>query len=146
MKGLSPRLRARLVEHFELFLTIVGVLMAMLVALSELSRNQQGMAVIFLIWLQGFILWAVHRHCWFRRRALVHKMRAMLQDRVNNQLTVLISVAELCTDDASEKGREDLERAIRAARAVSLELHNLSFESLRTWEQRYGRSLPYPPS
>ena len=65
MRRNSPALyaiRARLEEHFELFMTTVGVLLAILITLSELSRGDQGMALIFLIWLQGFILWAVHRH------------------------------------------------------------------------------------
>jgi hypothetical protein len=132
--------RARLAEHFELFLTIAGVLLALMVTLSELSRGDQGLALIFLIWLQGFLTWAVHRHCWFRRQALVLKLRAMLQDRVNSQLTVILGVAHSRVRDLTEEDRRDLETAVAAARAVSLELDGLSFESLRTWERRYPAS------
>ena len=129
--------RARLAEHFELFLTAVGVLLALVVSLSELSKGDQGLALIFLIWLQGFLTWSVHRHCWFRRRALLLKLRAMLQDRVNSQLTVILGAAHSRVREMTQEDRRDLETAVAAARAVSLELDGLSFESLRSWERRY---------
>lgn len=144
MKRFSPVLRAAraaLAEYFELFLTIVGVLLAIMVTLSELSRGEQGMALIFLIWLQGFLVWAVHRHCWFRRRALIQNIRLMLQDRVNNQLTVVLSAAELRPREITEAERQNRDTALAAARAVSLELEGLSFESLRAWERQYGRFI-----
>ena len=132
--------RARLAEHFELFLTAAGVLLALMVSLSELSKGDQGLALIFLIWLQGFLTWSVHRHCWFRRRALLQKLRAMLQDRVNSQLTVILGVAHSRVREMTQEDRRDLETAVAAARAVSLELDGLSFESLRSWERRYPAS------
>jgi hypothetical protein len=139
---LRRRLRAILLEYFELSLTTVGVLLAVLVAFAQLSRGEQGLAMVVLIWLQGFLIWAVHRHCWFRRRALVHKMRVMLQDRVNNQLTVMLGVAEMRNDQVSEEQQADLERAVLAARTVSAELDQLSLESLRDWERRYRKGIP----
>jgi hypothetical protein len=66
----------------------------------------------------------------------------MLQDRVNNQLTVMLSVAELRARETSAIERADLETAVAAARTVSGELENLSLESLRSWERHYGRHLP----
>jgi hypothetical protein len=134
--------RAILAEYFELFMTIAGVSMAILITLSELSRGDQGMALIFLVWLQGFILWAVHRHCRLRSAAMVEKMRLMVQDRVNNRLTVWLSLMDVQARVASEAGREDREAvSLAAARAVSLELEKLSFESLRSWERRNSRFL-----
>ena len=64
----------------------------------------------------------------------------MLQDRVNNQLTVMLGVAEMRHRDLTADGREDLEIAITAARTVAHELDSLSLESLRSWERR----LPEP--
>lgn len=136
--------RARLLEHFELFLTTVGVIMAVLLTFAELTRGQLGIAYIALIWLQGFLLWAVHRHAWFQRRALVQKLRVMLQDRVNNQLTVLLGVAELRQHEPESYAEEDVETAMTAAREVARELDGLSLESLRAWEARYARFLPSP--
>ena len=135
-------IRAVLAEYFELFMTIVGVIIAMLITLSELSRGDQGMAFVFLVWLQGFILWAVHRHCRLKSAAMVEKMRLMVQDRVNNRLTVWLSLMDVQARVASESGREDREAvSLAAARAVSLELEKLSFESLRSWERRNSRFL-----
>jgi hypothetical protein len=149
MKRSSPRLymvRVTLSEYFELFMTTVGVLMAILVTVSELSRGAQGMALTFLIWLQGLILWAVHRHCRLRSRALVQKMRLMMQDRVNNRLTVWLNLADVQARVAAEAGRDEREAvSLAAARAVSLELEKLSFESLRTWERRHARFLSSQP-
>ncbi len=138
---LRRRARAILMEHFELFLTSIGVLLAVMIALMELTRGAQGLATVMLVWFQGFLIWAVHRHCWFRRRALVYKMRVMLQDRVNNQLTVMLGAAELRGRAALDE-RGDMERAVLAARTVSEELHHLSLESLSAWERQYGRTLP----
>jgi hypothetical protein len=133
--------RARLLEHFELFLTTVGVVIAILLTFAELTRGERGIAFVSLVWLQGFMLWAVHRHAWFRQRALVRKMRVMLQDRVNNQLTVMLGVAEGRGRSLTDEERQDLEMAVLAARAVSHELETLSPESVREWERRYGRGL-----
>jgi hypothetical protein len=145
MKRPSPLLhtvRAQLAEHFELFMTIVGVLLAILIILSELSRGEQGTALIFLIWLQGFILWAVHRHCILRSRGLVDRMRMMVLDQVNNRLTIWLSLTDIQSRISSEVGRDEREAvSLGAARAVSLELEKLSFESLRTWERRYARFI-----
>lgn len=136
------RVRAILVEHFELFLTTIGVLLAILIALMELTRGEQGLATVTLVWLQGFLIWAVHRHSWFRRRALVHKVRVMLQDRVNNQLTVMLGAAEMGSRPLPANEPAELERAVVAARTVSDELEHLSLESLRAWERRYRKSIP----
>jgi hypothetical protein len=145
MKRFSPTLylvRATLAEYFELFMTTVGVLIAILVTVSELTRGELGMALTFLIWLQGLILWAVHRHCTLRSRALLQKMRLMMQDRVNNRLTVWLNLTDVQARLAAEAGREEREAvSLGAARAVSLELEKLSFESLRAWERRHARFL-----
>ena len=145
MKRLSPTfylVRATLAEHFELFMTTVGVLLAIMITVSELTRGQLGMALTFLIWLQGLLLWAVHRHCVLRSRAIVEKMRLMMQDRVNNRLTVWLNLSDVQARATEEASREDREAvSLAAARAVSLELEKFSFESLRTWERRHARFL-----
>jgi hypothetical protein len=114
-----------LAEHFELFLTAVGVFIATGLIFADISRGQQGLANVFLLWLQGFLIWAVHRHAWFRRRALVEKMRLMLQDRVNNQLTVMLGVTEAQDREMTPMQRQDMEAATTAARVVAHELETL---------------------
>jgi hypothetical protein len=129
--------RARLVEHFELFLTAASVFLAIALIFVGLPRGEQGLAHAFLLWLQGFLIWSVHRHAWFRRRALVNKMRLMLQDRVNNQLTVMLGTAEIRNRELTPAEKQDVETATAAARTVAHELETLSLESLRSWERRY---------
>jgi hypothetical protein len=129
--------RSSLAEHFELFLTAASVFVAIGLVFVGLSRADEGRALVFLIWLQGFLIWAVHRHAWFRRRALVDKMRLMLQDRVNNQLTVMLGTSEIRTREMTPAERQDMDTATSAARAVAHELETLSLESLSSWERRY---------
>jgi hypothetical protein len=129
--------RATLGEHFELFLTAAGVFVAIGLIFADLPRRELGLAHAFLIWLQGLLIWSVHRHAWFRRRNLVEKMRLMLQDRVNNQLTVMLGMAEIRHRDMTPDERQDMETATMAARTVAHDLETLSLESLRSWESRY---------
>lgn len=129
--------RALLAEHFELFLTGASVLVAIGLMFIGLPRGEQGLAHVFLLWLQGFLIWSVHRHAWFRRRALVDKMRLMLQDRVNNQLTVMLGTAEISNREMTAEEKQGVETATTAARTVAHELETLSLESLHSWERRY---------
>ena len=137
LSAVSSRLRARLTEHFELFLTAVGVFLTVRLVFSDLPPGQQGLAHAFLIWLQGFLIWSVHRHATLRRQALIDKMRLMLQDRVNNQLTVMLGMAEIRHQDSTTDARDNLEIATAAARTVAHELETLSMQSLRSWERRH---------
>ena len=134
--------RSALAEHFELLLTTCGVLIAIAVTFAQLSQGMQGLALTYLIWLQGFILWAVHRYSLLGRKRLIRKLRLMLQDKVNNQLTVLVGVAELSGREHAINDESDLEVALTAAKTVSQELDALSMESLHRWERQYSRFLP----
>jgi uncharacterized protein (UPF0305 family) len=135
-------LRARIAEHFELLLTSAGVLVAIILTFARLDSGTQGMALTFLVWLQGFLIWATRRHSRLYRAHLVRKLRFMLQDRVNNQLTVLL--AELQVSEGTPQAVDEAEAAMSAARVVSNEIETLSLESLRRWEARYARHLPTP--
>ncbi len=135
---------AKVAEHFELLLTAAGVFLAVTLTFAQLDQGTKGLALTFLVWLQGFLIWAVRRHSRLARTRLIRKLRVMLQDRVNNQLTVLIGVAEFRGTEGTEPDREGVETALTAARAVSQELETLSLESLRHWESRYARHLPMP--
>jgi hypothetical protein len=143
-RKLSHALRARIAEHFELLLTAAGVFVAISLTFAQLDQGTQGRALTFLVWLQGFLIWAVRRHSRLARTRLIRKLRAMLQDRVNNQLTVLVGVAELRGTAGGTPRVDDVETALTAARAVSQELESLSLESLRVWENRYAQYLPAP--
>ena len=126
-----PAVKASLAAHFELFLTIAGVLLAMTLMLGELSQDQQSMALIFLIWLQGVILWAVHRHSRLQRRALIRKLRQNLNDLLNDRLATILSTAELTTRGVNTDGDGSEATVVAVIENLSSE-----FESLRAWEQR----------
>jgi hypothetical protein len=143
-RPLRQAVRAHLAEHFELVLTTAGVLLALTLTFSQLDQGTRGLAFTFLVWLQGFLIWAVRRHSRLARGRLVHKLRVMLQDRVNNQLTVLLGMADLRGHDSAAEAEEDAVTAMAAAQEVARELDSLSLESLRAWEARYARFLPTP--
>jgi hypothetical protein len=138
-------LRARLADHFELVLTSAGVAVAIILTFAQIERGTRGLAIAFLVWFQGFLIWAVRRHSRLARERLIRKLRIMLQDRVNNQLTVMVGVAELRGGvEQAPEPHDDIETALTAARMVAQELEDLSMESLRSWEARYARHLPRP--
>lgn len=133
----SRAVRPVLIEHFELCLTAAGVLITIGLIFSNMTRGEQGVTTAFLIWLQGFIIWAVHRHASFGRRALVEKLRLMLQDRVNNQLTVILGATEIRDRELTAAEKRDMDAATVAARKVAYELETLSLEALGSWSHRY---------
>ena len=143
-RSLRQALRANLAEHFELVLTTAGVMLALTLTFAQLDQGTRGLAFTFLVWLQGFLIWAVRRHSRLGRLRLVHQLRVMLQDRVNNQLTVLLGATELRAHDSDAQTEGDAETAMAAAQEVARELDSLSLETLRAWEARYARFLPVP--
>ena len=137
-------LRAKIADHFEVALATVGIVVAIVATAAVLFGGDESLALLFVVWFQGLILWAVRRHVRLGREHLVRKLRVMLQDRVNNQLTVLVGLTDIHTHAPSSDEQDDTERALTAARAVSREIEMLSIESLRSWETRYSRHLPAP--
>ena len=143
-RSFRDALRAKLAEHFELILTAAGVFISIGLTFAQLDQATRTMVFVFLVWLQGFLIWAVRRHSRLARERLIRKLRVMLQDRVNNQLTVLVGMAELRGGPEPAEGTDDIQTALTAARAVAQELEELSIESLRIWEARYAHYLPSP--
>jgi hypothetical protein len=133
---------AKIADHFESALATVGVLVAIVVTAIVLMGGDQGIALIFIVWFQGLIFWAVRRHVRLGRQLLIRKLRVMLQDRVNNQLTVLVGLTDIHTEKAAPGAQDDAEVALTAARAVSREIETLSLETLRSWEARYSDHYP----
>jgi hypothetical protein len=138
---IKDAIQAKIAEHFETALATVGVVVAIIVTSVVLLGGDQGVALIFVVWFQGLIFWAVRRHVRLGRDLLLRKLRLMLQDRVNNQLTVLVGLTDIHTN-APAGDDHDVELALTAARAVSREIEMLSMESLRSWEARYSQHFP----
>jgi ABC-type multidrug transport system fused ATPase/permease subunit len=138
-------LRSTTADAVEGGLTVAGFVVAIVATLVLGFRGNPDLVTIAVVWLQSVLLWAAWRHFRRSRERLVRKLRVMLQDRVNNQLTVLVGLTDIHAHTVSEDdNQDDVEIALTAARAVSREIETLSLESLRTWEARYARHLPLP--
>src|SRR4051812_13682589 len=111
----------------------------------EVGTDEQELAITSLAAcvLQGVVFWLLRRRYRRVRGEMVAELRRMLQDRINNHLTiVLMSVTQRWEEPGSDKERELLEAAIAATASVSRVLQDLSVESLRTWRAHYGMDQP----
>jgi hypothetical protein len=142
----SPRVRdalkSMIADHFETGLATLGIVVAIIATAGTLVRGDVDLVLLLVVWFQGLLLWTVRRHIRIGREHLVHNLRLMLQDRVNNQLTVLVGLTDFHTNAPAGEEQDDAEAALTAARAVSHEIEMLSIESLRSWEAKYSRHLP----
>jgi hypothetical protein len=134
-------LKSHVVENFELYLVGLSVAVALALPLAiEVGTNDQELAVTALAAcvFQGVVLWMMRRRYRRVRREMIVELRAMLKDRINNQLTiVLMSVTQRRDSRISEAERELLQAAITATTTVSRVLEELSMESLRLWKAKY---------
>lgn len=134
------RILDHLARNFELYLMGLSVALALTIPLAiEVATDDRELAVSALAAcvVQGLVFWLVRRRFRRVRREMIAELRAMLKDRINNQLTiVLMSVTERSRRDVRAE-RELLQAAIAATNAVSRELEELSVESLRMWKARY---------
>jgi hypothetical protein len=141
---LKVALRAKIGDHFDVALATAGVVVAIVAMAAVLVRGDDNLVLLLVVWLQGLIFWTVRHHIPVGRELLVHKLRVMLQDRVNNQLTVLVGLTDIHAHTAATDDQNDVEIALVAARAVSREIETLSVESLKSWEKQYSQHLPSP--
>lgn len=128
-------------DNLELYLMGLSVSVALVLPLAiEVGTNDQELAVTALLAcvFQGLVLWLMRRRVRRLRREMIAELRAMLKDRINNYLTiVLMSVTQRRDARNPVSERELLESAIAATNAVSQVLEELSVESLRRWKAKY---------
>jgi hypothetical protein len=126
-------------------LTAVALAVALALPLAlELGTNEQELAGAALgaCMVQGIVFWLMRRRYRRVRQEVIDELRGMLHDRINNHLTVvLMSVTERRDHALNQDERELLEAAIRATRAVSATLAELSTESLHRWKVHYAATL-----
>ena len=133
--------RIRFLENVELYLMALSVAVAVALPLAiEVGTNDQELAVTALAAciIQGLVLWSIRRRHRRIRLEIIAELRAMLKDRINNHLTVVlmsVSGRRITPDSVTE--RELLETAIAATTAVSRVLDELSAESLQVWKAKY---------
>jgi ABC-type multidrug transport system fused ATPase/permease subunit len=136
-----------ILDNLELYLMGFSVAIALILPLAiEVGTNDQELGVTALLAcvFQGLVLWSMRRRISRTRREMIAELRAMLKDRINNYLTiVLMSVTQRRDSRSSDSERELLEAAIAATNAVSKVLEELSMESLHRWQAKY--QIPSPP-
>jgi peptidoglycan biosynthesis protein MviN/MurJ (putative lipid II flippase) len=151
------RIKSHLMRNLELYLIGISVAVALVLPLAiEVGTDDQELAVTALAAcvVQGLLLWFMRRRSRRVRQEMIGELRAMLKDRINNHLTVvLMSVSQRRSSPASENERELLQMAIASTAAVSRVLDELSVESLRRWKAKYqmdaaelqtiGASMPH---
>jgi DUF1365 family protein len=140
----------RTVEHhvgrnLELYLMAFSVAIALVIPLAiEIGTNEQELAITALAAcvFQGVVFWLLRRRYRRVRGEMITELRAMLKDRINNHLTVVLMSVTQRGEPASSTERELLEGAIAATTAVSQVLEEMSMESLRTWKAKYRLDDP----
>jgi hypothetical protein len=139
-------LKSHLMHNLELYLMGVSVAIAVALPLAiEVGTNDQELAVTALAAcvLQGVAYWILRRRYRRIRRELIAELRAMLKDRINNHLTiVLMSVTQRRDSRISQSERELLQAAVGATASVSRVLDELSMESLSRWKAKYQMETP----
>jgi hypothetical protein len=137
-------------NHLELYLVGFSVTVALVLPFAiAVGTNDQELAVTALAAcvVQGLVFWAVRRRYRRVRLEMIAELRAMLKDRINNQLTiVLMSVTQRRDSRVSEAERELLQAAIDATVSVSRVLDELSMESLTGWKAKYRAEVAMPPT
>jgi hypothetical protein len=135
-------LRRHLTAHLELYLSALAIGVALVLPLAlELGTDAQELAgaALAACLVQGLILWKLRRRATAVRRQLIAEVRALLQDRINNHLqVVLFSLAAGGTGSGAGEDRERLTLALAAVAAVSRTLDELSADTLRRWKDHYG--------
>ncbi len=127
--------------NIELWLSAAGL--AVILAVPALVADQTNYWVVAAVTailvglLHGLIFWLVRRRQRQTRREAIRAIQGMLNDRINNQLTVILGAISTHTSDSTESQRS-LTEVQAAVREVSALLGALSEESLRKWQDHYA--------
>ena len=132
-------------RNLELYLMGFSVGMALVIPLAiEVGTNEQELAITALAAcvFQGVVFWLLRRRYRRVRGEMIAELRAMLKDRINNHLTIVLMSVTHHREPTSRTERELLEAAIAATAAVSRVLEDMSMESLRSWKAKYRLDDP----
>lgn len=134
-------LTGHLLDNVELWLSGAGLLVILLVPSLAAGGAPHSttywavMAVTALIVgvLHGMIFWLIRRRQRRLRAEAIAELRVMLRDRINNELTTLLSHL----DDANAGDLHLVERIRGSTQSIADLLSALSEESLTDWRTRY---------
>jgi hypothetical protein len=132
-------------RNLELYLMGFSVGVALVIPLAiEVGTNEQELAITTLAacMFQGVVFWLLRRRYRRVRGEMIAELRAMLKDRINNHLTIVLMSVTQHRESTSSTERDLLEAAIAATAAVSRVLEDMSMESLRSWKAKYRLDDP----
>lgn len=133
----APSPRRLLLDHMELVLTGIGVVIIVTVPLlpfvpegwMSIAVTAVGVGIV-----HGLLFWVVRRRQRRDRRETLKDVRTMLRERIGDQLHVLLRTAAQPTRKLDPKERARLSEIVHAVREVETALEVLSEESLLGWK------------
>lgn len=131
----------RLLQNMELHLTAVGLLVILASGLISQNMSTDAWRVTAITAtavgiIHGIIFWLVRRRQRQVRLLAIHSVKNMLKDVVNNQLAVLRLANDLNEENPHTSNAKQVDESIDQIKQA---IESLSQESLRTWQERYGR-------
>lgn len=143
---------AKLLQHLELVLTLVGLVLTCGVAAltAHLGRDPWQAAAVTGVAvgvIHGLMFWAFRQRRRRERQRVFADIQWMLKDVINNQLAVISIASGISGSDNSKSGRA-MAVIARSVETISAALHDLSAASLERWRKRYGDAAAplEPPS
>ena len=129
-------------DNMELWLSGLGLIViwavpAMLRPVATDIWQTTAVTAILVGVVHGFIFWCVRRRQRVARNEAIQEITRMLQDRINNDLSViLMNISSSAGKPAADLQllRSTQERVLRIAQLVRA----LSEESLQAWKAKYG--------
>jgi hypothetical protein len=139
---------AFLLAHLEIILSAVGILVIVFVP-SLVNPNPDtfwevtAITAILVGLIHGMIFWLIRRRQRTIRTEIIHELRTVLTDVINNQLVALSLHARKLSSMSDPASEIDAHLRVldQSAQAISTYVNLLSEESIRKWKERYERPL-----
>jgi hypothetical protein len=139
---------AFLLAHLEIILSAVGILVIVFVP-SLVNPNPDtfwevtAITAILVGLIHGMIFWLIRRRQRTIRTEIIHELRTVLTDVINNQLVALSVHARKLSSMSDPASEIDAHLRVldQSAQAISTYVNLLSEESIREWKERYERPL-----
>lgn len=128
-------------RHLEIYLTLAGLIVTFAATAWIAPAGVTAWAVAAVTAtavgvLHGLIFWLVRRRQRQVRETALREVRSMLNDIINNQLTVIQTMNDLHREGAVET-RRACDGVAQSIQTINHVVHSLSEESLRQWQARY---------
>lgn len=135
-------------DHIELWLSAAGlVVIAAVPALVPTDGTPWRAVAVTAVavgLLHGVIFWVVRRRQRRVRQEAIAEVRSMVQDLVNNQLQVLVSLA--AAPETHTTARSHATRLQEVGERISRQLAGISEESLVRWQTMFPAAAGTPPT